>query len=257
MIRAMIFDLDGRLVKTELLKSLSYAQAVQRLSPAPVSVEEVQRAFAEVVGRSREEVSAALLQRFSLQLAAEARLEEFQASEPWEVLVRIRLAIYEAMLADPGTLRANQWPHAVDLLRAAVRNGCSTALASTSSREQVRRVLEAVRLEDQFRVVLAREDVQRPKPDPEIYLLAARLLQLPPRGCLVIEDSPTGVQAAVSAGMHCVAVATPFTLAGLRTQRWLAQEWVVEDPAALPMVVERVMALQSAERGAPDSHLPH
>lgn len=245
MIRAMIFDLDGTLVKTEWLKSLSYAQAVQRLSPAPVTVEEVQAAFAEVVGRSREEVSSALLARFGLEAAARGQQAGFDARFPWQVLARIRLEIYEGMLADADILRANQWPHAVDLLRAAARNGCRTGLASMSTCEQVIRVLDAIGLQDQFEVVLSREDVERPKPDPEIYRLASRLLHTLAQDCLVIEDSPAGVQAAVSAGMHCVAVATPFTRAGLHSQEWLAQDWVVDDSETLSLVVERLMRSQS------------
>lgn len=241
----MIFDLDGTLVRTEWLKSLSYAQAVQRLSPAPVTVEEVQAAFAEVVGRSREEVSRALASRFGLEDAARARPETFEVRQPWQVLVGLRMQIYGEMLADPEVLRANQWPHTVELLRAAARNGCSTALASMSTSEQVNRVLEAVGLRDQFDLVLSREDVRSPKPDPEIYRLAAEVLERRPGECLVIEDSPVGVQAAVAAGMHCVAVATPFTRAGLHDQPWLPLEWVVDDPAELPQVVERLIRQQS------------
>lgn len=235
----MIFDLDGTLVKTEWLKSLSYAEAVQLLSPVPVKVAEVQAAFTEVVGRAREAVSSALLTRFGLEEAARARLTEFDARFPWQVLARIRLEIYDGMLADPETLRSNQWPHNVELLHAARRASCKTALASMSTCDQVTRVLDAIGLQDQFDIVLSREDVECPKPDPEIYLLAGRLLDTPPRECLVIEDSPAGVQAAVAAGMNCVAVATPFTRAGLLAQKWLAQEWVVDDPARLPLVVER------------------
>jgi beta-phosphoglucomutase len=211
MIRAMIFDLDGTLVKTEWLKSLSYAQAVQRLSPAAVTVEAVQAVFAEVVGRSREEVSRMLASRFGLEDAARARPEEFEGRPPWQVLADLRLQVYDAMLADPRALRANQWPHSVELLRAAARNECNTALASMSMAEQVGRVLDAIGLRDQFDLVLSGEDVQSPKPDREIYRLAAELLERRPEECLVIEDSPAGVQAAVVAGMHCVAVATPFT----------------------------------------------
>jgi HAD superfamily hydrolase (TIGR01509 family) len=226
----------------------------------------VQAAFAEVVGRSREQVSQALAARFGLEDLARWRgqdpqdrltgsgtegaarpgQEEADPREPWQALARLRLQIYEQMLSDPDLLRANQWPHAVELLRAAARSGCSTALASMSTHDQVGRVLEAVGLQDQFDVVLSREEVECPKPDPEIYRLAAELLDTPPRQCLVIEDSPAGVQAAVAAGMHCVAVATPFTRAGLQRQTWLAQEWVVEDPAALPQVVERLIRDQAA-----------
>ena len=142
-------------------------------------------------------------------------------------------------------LRANQWPQSVELLRAAARNGCSTAPASMSSHDQVNRVLDAVGLRDQFRVVLSREDVECPKPDPEIYRLSAELLKTPPAECLVIEESPAGVQAATAAGMHCVAVATPFTRAGLQSQNWLAQEWVVYQPSDLLQTVERLIRQQS------------
>jgi beta-phosphoglucomutase-like phosphatase (HAD superfamily) len=242
MIRAMIFDLDGTLVKTEWLKSISYAKAVQTLSPVPVTVEEVQAAFAEVVGRSREEVSTALLERFELEDAARARLaDEAGAQYPWQALARIRLRIYDEMLGDPDLLRANQWPHNVELLRTAARTERRTALATMSYCEQVLRVLDAIGLEDQFDAILSRDDVECPKPDPEIYRLAARMLDQRPEECLVIEDSSAGVQAAVAAGANCVAISTPFTRAGLRAQTWLAPEWIVDDPATLPEVVERVI----------------
>jgi beta-phosphoglucomutase-like phosphatase (HAD superfamily) len=103
-------------------------------------------------------------------------------------------------------------------------------------------------------VILSREDVEQPKPDPEIYLLAARLLDTPPDECLVIEDSPAGVQAAVAAGMNCIAVATPLTRDQLHAQNLLAAEWIVDDPAKLPAVVERmtqvISVIQSENRKA-------
>jgi beta-phosphoglucomutase-like phosphatase (HAD superfamily) len=101
--------------------------------------------------------------------------------------------------------------------------------------------LNALSVQDQFNVVLAREDVECPKPDPEIYRLAAQRLEEHVDECLVVEDSPIGVQAAVDAGMHCIGVATPFTREGLHTQQGLAQEWIVDDPATLPAVVERLI----------------
>src|SRR3989337_1974891 len=192
MIRAAIFDLDGTLVKTEWLKSISYAQAVQQLSPTLVTIEAVQAVFGEVVGRAREEVSTTMVQRFKLAEVARTRLAEFDAKYPWQVLARLRLKIYEEMLADPEVLRANQWPHNVDLLRAVYRGGCRTALASMSHCEQVMRVLQAINLDDQFEVILTREDVEQPKPHPEIYLCAARLLDDKPGDCPVVEAWPVG-----------------------------------------------------------------
>jgi beta-phosphoglucomutase-like phosphatase (HAD superfamily) len=55
------------------------------------------------------------------------------------------------------------------------------------------------------------DDVRHSKPDPEIYLLAARRLGLPPGACLAIEDAPKGVTSARAAGMQVVGVRTPYT----------------------------------------------
>lgn len=240
-VRAMIFDLDGTLVKTERLKARSYATAVQRLSPTPVLADQVLEVYKAVVGRSREEVSVALVAAFGLAPATQPRLAEWQAQYPWQVLARMRLEAYAHLLADTELLRANQWPHNVALLRLARQTHCRTALASMSDCEQVMRVLQAVELVNEFDVIVAREDVDQPKPDPEIYRLAARLLGEEPEACLVIEDSPAGVQAALAAGMRVVAVSTPLTRDRLHAQRRLAPEWIVDDPASLLTVVAQAM----------------
>jgi beta-phosphoglucomutase len=250
MIRAMIFDLDGTLVQTERLKALSYARALQSLSPEPPADEAVLEAFKDVVGRSREEVSGGLLAAFQLEPAARARLAELQVQYPWQVLARLRLEIYAAMLDDPELLRVNQWPQNVELLRLARRMNCRTALASMSDCEQVKQVLQAIGLDNEFEVILAREDVERPKPDPEIYLLAARQLAVPPGDSLVIEDSPAGVQAALAAGMRCVAVSTPLTRERLHAQQLLAPQWIVDDPATLLAVVEHALRAPAESFGA-------
>ena len=60
-------------------------------------------------------------------------------------------------------------------------------------------------------MVLGGDDVTLGKPNPDIYLLAAERLGLPPLECIAIEDSPVGIAAAVSAGIHTVAVRTEST----------------------------------------------
>ena len=50
----------------------------------------------------------------------------------------------------------------------------------------------------------SREDVRNPNPDPDIYLLAAQKFDVSPTECLVLEDSPAGVQAGVAAGMNVI-----------------------------------------------------
>lgn len=245
MIRAMIFDLDGTLVQTEKLKALSYARAAVELCPEALSAEPVIEAFKKVVGRSRREVAITLMRKFGLTQAAGARMNEFGVSAPWQALVQVRLGIYQRMLADPAVLRANQWPHTVALLQKARQYGCQTALATMSYCPQVRRVLQILHLTDAFDVVASRDDVEHGKPNPEIYQLVAEELELVPSQCLVIEDSLPGVQAALAAGMRCIAVATDFTRAALHRGRLLDEGWIVDDPAQLAETVQRLLHQRS------------
>ncbi|MBI2911019.1 MAG: HAD family phosphatase [Chloroflexi bacterium] len=241
MIQAVIFDLDGTLVQTERLKAISYARAAAELRPGAIGEADVLEFFKTVVGLARREVALALIQRFGLEDAARARMAEFGVQTPWQAFVQIRLRIYDEMLADPEVLRANQWPHNVALLRESRRAGCKIGLATMSYCPQVQRVLGILELTDAFDFVAARDDVEHGKPDPEIYRLVARELAVPPGECLVIEDSPTGVKAALGAGMNVIAVTTPFTRQQFRETDLLDRRWVVDDPDTLVAVVRHLM----------------
>ncbi|MDX1616345.1 MAG: HAD family phosphatase, partial [Candidatus Promineifilaceae bacterium] len=210
MIEAMIFDLDGTLIQTERLKALSYAKAAVELCPYSLEEEEVIEAFKDVVGQSRREVATSLVESFDLRERAEQRMAEFGVSTAWQAYVQVRLNYYEEMLNDPATLKHNQWPHNMELLEEARRSDCQVALATMSRCKQVQKILEILQLEEAFDFVATRDDVESGKPDPEIYELVAAELGLKPAHCLVIEDSPSGVRAALNAGMEVVAVATPF-----------------------------------------------
>jgi beta-phosphoglucomutase len=249
MIKAMIFDLDGTLVQTERLKALSYARAAVELCPYKLSEADAVTAFKDLVGLSRREVAQGLIERFALGKAARARMAEFGVETPWQALVQVRMRFYDAMLADPEVLRNNQWPHNVALLQAARRTGCVVGLATMSRRKQALRVLDILDLREAFGFVATRDDVERGKPDPEIYQLVARELGVPTSECLVIEDSPAGVQAALAAGMHVVAVSTPFTRERLHQGDLLPDGHIVDDPADLARVVEHVVSLHAAPAG--------
>lgn len=241
MIQAMVFDLDGTLVQTERLKARSYARAAIELCPYTISEDEVLEAFKEVVGRPRREVATALVERFDLAEKAKDRMDEFGVSTPWQAYVQVRLDYYEEMMAQPEVLRQNQWPHAMELLRTAREWSCKTALATMSGCDRAQHVLEALELTDAFDFVATRDDVERGKPDPEIYLLVSHELEVSPTECLVIEDSPSGVAAARAAEMWCIAIATPFTRERLHEQALLPARWIVDDPHRLPEVVERML----------------
>ena len=106
---------------------------------------------------------------------------------------------------------------------------------------QVRHVLEILNLAGAFDFIATRDDLERGKPDPEIYRLVASELDVAPEICLVIEDSPAGVKAALDGGMHCVAVTTPFTRARIHASQLLDEDLIVDNPTKLPAVVRQIM----------------
>lgn len=93
----------------------------------------------------------------------------------------------------------------IDCLRDA---GFRLALGSSAPRENVDVVLEQLARRDAFQAAVTGNDVTRGKPDPQVFLLGAERLGLPPASCLVIEDAPLGVTAARAAGMRCVGFAS-------------------------------------------------
>ena len=85
------------------------------------------------------------------------------------------------------------------------------AVASNSERIWVDRVLNIIGLADRFQVIATADEVVRPKPAPDVYLLAAERLGVAPEHCAAFEDSPRGLAAAHAAGMFTVAVPTALT----------------------------------------------
>lgn len=233
MIRAVVFDLDGTLIQTERLKAQSYARAAVELKPDTVSEEEAFAAFKDFVGGSREEVTKGLMDRFDLEEAAKERMAEFSASEPWQVLTRLRLQIYEEIISDKKTLREAAWQHNLDLLQQVRNANCKVGLATMSHCTQAGRSLRALNLETAFDFVATREDVENPKPDPEIYLLVAKELDVSPHELIVVEDSVAGVRAGLAAGAYVLAVATPMTKQQLHESGLLDEQFIVDGPEAL------------------------
>ena len=85
------------------------------------------------------------------------------------------------------------------------------AVASNSDRVWVDNVLDITGLIGRFRVIATADEVEHPKPAPDVYLLAAGRLGVPPERCAAFEDSPRGLAAAHAAGMFTVAVPTALT----------------------------------------------
>src|SRR3989304_3313893 len=118
MIKAFIFDMDGTLVHTEILKAMSYAKAAHELRPS-LKEQEIIDAFKDVVGLSRKEVAQKLMERFSLENEASARMNELNVHQPWQAFVQLRMGIYDSMISDPEILNKHltrDGGHKMDLL---------------------------------------------------------------------------------------------------------------------------------------------
>jgi HAD superfamily hydrolase (TIGR01509 family) len=103
-----------------------------------------------------------------------------------------------------GRLQAHRG--AEELLDFARTTGLRLALATSGRRSYVDAILAESRFTGRFDVEVTGESVTHGKPDPETYLLAASRLDVAPAGCVVLEDAPNGIAAAVAAGIRAVAV---------------------------------------------------
>ncbi len=106
-------------------------------------------------------------------------------------------------------------PGVLDLLQALEAAGIPAAVGSSTPRENIDAVMEAIGVQDRFRAVVAAADVSRGKPDPEVFLTAAERLGRSPRHCVVIEDAHVGIEAARAGGFRVLAVATTHTIESL------------------------------------------
>jgi HAD superfamily hydrolase (TIGR01509 family) len=125
---------------------------------------------------------------------------------------------------DPQALRLRKSTHYLDLLASSLRpmDGAldllkawhgkrKFALASSSYRDAIDGVLAGLGMAHFFEVIVSGLDVPQVKPAPDIFLKAARDLDVEPAECLVLEDAEKGVMAAHLAGMRCVAVPNAYT----------------------------------------------
>lgn len=128
--------------------------------------------------------------------------------------------------------RLTPLPGAVEFIRNCRAKGLKLAVATSADRVKLVGNLREIGIpEDRFDAVITGNDVERKKPDPEIFLLAAQYLGLSAAATVVVEDAPNGVQAAKAAGANCLALTTSF---GEKTLRAAGADWIAPDLAHVP-----------------------
>ena len=187
MYRGVLFDWDGTLVDTRKVILTSFQQALQT-----VNVQTDPEFIERQIGTGAAQTFKTILQK---------------AGKPHDEAT-IKQLIKEKVRSEIElTGKVQLFPGAKELLEA-LQGKVKLALASMNNRAVIDDLLQAFAIENCFNTIVAVEDVEKFKPDPEIFLKAAAKLHLNPTECVVVEDSIFGVEAAKNAGTACIAVLT-------------------------------------------------
>lgn len=187
-IEAVAFDKDGVIADSEEVNVRS-----THLAFAEFALDLPEEARSRIVGRHPDDFLAGL--------ASEAGLHEDRLAD----LSRRKAELYQQTWRTEGRLCRG----AAEALESVAQWGLPMAICTNATGPELSAFLARFDLAGRFAVALSRDAVRRPKPAPDIYLLAAERLAVAPRRMLVVEDSVFGVRAAKAAGATCVAVAPP------------------------------------------------
>jgi HAD superfamily hydrolase (TIGR01509 family) len=196
-IAAVVLDFDGLIVDTETPIFEAWLAAYRRRGQS-VGLDEWQHALGTHGGFDP-------LDHLATLVGGSLALQPGQALDREAVLAEVKASTAQGCEGQPLL------PGVEALLHEARALGLGRAVASSSSCGWVDGWLRRHRIRDLLDVVVARDDVRKVKPDPELFLLAASRLGVEPAACVVFEDSPNGMRAALAAGMRCVAVPNALT----------------------------------------------
>ncbi len=205
--RAVIWDLDGVIADSAALHLESW-----RAMMAELGQELDEEAFHKLFGMINSEAVPLLLKR------------PLTPEEVQRISSR-KEAIFRSLV--PGRLRPI--PGALEWIARLRAEGWRQAVASSAPRPNIVTMFDALGLQGAFDAVICGEDLPAGKPDPAVFLAAARAIGVPPARCIVVEDAVVGVAAARRAGMKCIAVTTTHPASSLSDA-----DLIVAAPAALP-----------------------
>ena len=189
-LRALLFDFDGLMVDTEWPIYQAWCQTFRDYGQ-PLSLE----TFNQCIGTNFDTWSP------------KTHLEELTGTRiDWDPLDCARQSSIDKNLEGAPAM-----PGIPESVHAGRKSGLKLGVVSSSSHRWVDGWLQRIGLLDQFDLTVCRDDAPRIKPAPDLYLEAARQLELNPGSCLVVEDSVNGIKAAKAAGMPTVAIPNRVT----------------------------------------------
>jgi len=192
-IRGCIFDLDGVIVDTAKYHFLSWKRLADQLE-IPFTEKDNER----LKGVSRMDSLEIILEIGGMELDDEKKREYANLKNQWYIDFISRMQPDEIL------------PGSIEFIKELKDAGIKTALGSASKNTPV--IIEKLGIKGLFDAVADGNTVKKAKPDPEVFLAAARMINVEPGQCIVFEDAAAGVKAALSAGMTCVGVGSEKVL---------------------------------------------
>ncbi len=192
MIRAVLMDMDGTLFDTEHLSTQGWLKAGRQMG-YPMTKEQIW----SFRGRGRD-ANCELFRRW------------FGPDAPYWAVRQVRTEYVEDWIARHGVPLK---PGLYEMLEYFKESGLKTCLATGTAREAASGYWAKTKVLEYLDATLCGDEVVHTKPDPEMFLTAAKLVQTPPEECIVLEDSPNGAEAAKRAGCHLIVIPdeTPAT----------------------------------------------
>jgi beta-phosphoglucomutase family hydrolase len=184
MIKAVIFDMDGVIIDSEPIHHNMEKELFNKLG---IQVDEDEHNT--FVGKTDRDIWGYLKEKHQLTDTIEELLENKVNTFINYVVTREDVKPIDGI---------------VNLLDRLHKRGLKIGLASSSSMKVIEAVINKLDLKKYFDAVVSGENMKRGKPEPDIFLHTAKLLNTLPENCLVIEDSKNGVYAAKAANMKCI-----------------------------------------------------
>lgn len=199
-LHGLIFDVDGVIADTEPVN----ARVTIRVFEDMFGLKGVKpEDFEAGIGKGAERYVMAAAEVHALKLTE----EQVKAATKLREQYLVKAIQEEALPAFPGVL---------ELINEALqRRDFRLAIATSATLELSRAILESAKVPYHKMVYVTGSEITRKKPDPELFLVAASRMGIIPAHCVVIEDAPSGVQAAKAAGAKCIAVTNSTAAAKL------------------------------------------
>ncbi|MFC1690934.1 HAD family hydrolase [Nanoarchaeota archaeon] len=192
MIKAVIFDVDGVIVDSEPIHWKTFNID---LKPYDVKIPK-KRWMKEFVGTGSLHIMKTIVKENNL-------IERFNVDI--DKMVKHRKFAFQKYLKDHKIKTIPGFKSFKNKLK---KTGVKMIIASGGHRNNVMASLKASGVDHEFKDIITGDEAKKRKPNPDIYLQAAKLIKLKPKECMAIEDSPAGVTAAKKAGMFTIGLLT-------------------------------------------------